>query len=155
MLRFILCVVILFTSLACWAKTAPPTSQPTAPPSSQPTTAPTTAPAPADPFARLRVVTPRDKLPPVRSIRVRDKREQQDRSREGKVRISIGTRPKGARVYYGGKLLGKTPLTLTAHKGSTPFDVVIRAGGFMTLRTRIRRKENRGYFFKMHPAKIR
>jgi hypothetical protein len=147
-------VIVLCSSLACWAKTAPPTSQPTAKaaPASQPTSAPAT---PADPFATLRVVVPRDKLPPIRSIRARDKKEEQDRSREGKVRIHISSRPKGARVYYGGKLLGKTPLVLTAQKGSTPFDVVIRAGGFMTLRTRIRRRENRSYFYKLHPAKIR
>ena len=48
-----------------------------------------------------------------------------------------------------------TPLTLTAPRNSTPYDVVIRKGGYMTLRTRIMRKVTRGYFFKLSPAKLR
>ena len=80
--------------------------------------------------------------------------EAEDRSRKGMITITINTVPKGAAVYYGGKLLGKAPLTLTAHRGSTPYDVVIRHGGYMTLRTRIMRKATRGYLFKLSPAKL-
>ena len=105
-------IVLLLLTAACpsAAKTGKP--PPAAPPSSQPATAPASQPG-AGPFARLRVVTPPGKLPPLRSVRVRDKREEQDRSRKGNVRISISSRPKAA-VYYGGRVLGKTPLTLTA-----------------------------------------
>jgi len=149
-------VLLLLLTAACpsAAQTKAPASQPAAP-APAPASQPAAATAPTDPFLRLKVATPRDKLPPMRSIRVRDKREQQDRSREGTIRVSINSSPKGAAVLYGGKMLGNTPLTLTAKKGSTPFDVVLRARGYMTLRTRIRRKTSRGYFFKLTPAKIR
>jgi hypothetical protein len=127
---------------------AAPTSQPASQPASQQV-------PPADPFSRLRVVTPRDKLPPLRSVRVRDKREQEDRSRKGTITVIIRSIPKGASVTYGGKLLGRTPVTLKAPRGSTPLDVVVKARGFMTLRTRIRRKVTRSYTFKLTPAKLR
>jgi hypothetical protein len=124
-------------------------------PSSGPASEGSRAPSPGgDPFARLRVVTPREKLPPLASVRVRDKREADDRSRKGQITITVGSAPKGASVYYGGKLLGATPLTLTAQRGSTPLDVVIRRPGYMTLRTRLMRKVSHGYFFKLTPAKL-
>jgi hypothetical protein len=88
-------------------------------------------------------------------LRIRDKREAEDRSRKGTITVTIGTSPKGATVYYGGKLLGTTPLSLTAQRGSTPYDVVIRRAGYMTLRSRIMRRTTRGYFFKLTPAKLR
>jgi hypothetical protein len=100
------------------------------------------------------VVVPRSKLPPLRSVRVRDKQEEQDRSRQGTISVHINTSPPGASVHYGGKLLGTTPLTLSAHRGSTPLDVVIQHGGFMTLRTRIMRKVSHSYQFKLTPAKF-
>ena len=129
---------------------------PGAPPATVPATAPASQPAPArDPFGRLKLVTPIGRLPPLSSVRIRDKREQQDRSREGEIIVSIGSSPTGLAVYYGGRLLGKTPLALKATRGSTPFDVVLRARGYMTLRTRIFRKTSRSYFFKLTPAKIR
>lgn len=142
--------------LACTAaaKTKAPESGPATAPASQPASQPTAG-ATSDPFLQLQVVVPKDKLPPLSSVRVRDKREEKDRSREGKVTITITSKPKGARVYYGGKLLGTTPMSLSAKRGSTPFDVVLRAGGYMTLHTRIRRKTNRNYHFKLSPAKIR
>lgn len=134
------------------AKVPAPASQPVALATGQPGTASQPA---ADPFARLTVLVPPARLPPVHSVRVRDKREEEDRSRKATIRVSINSKPTGVAVYYGSKLLGTTPLTLTAHKGSTPMDVVLRSKGYMTLRTRIRRKENRGYFFKLTPAKFR
>lgn len=149
---FVSLLVVLQLACAHADPAAPPASRPVAP-ASQPT-----APAasqPAGPFARLRVVVPKNKLPPLVSVRVRDRREAEDRSRKGNIRVSINTSPRGAVVLYGGKSLGTTPLTLSAHKGSTPLDVVIRARGYMTLRTRIRRKKSRSYFFKLTPAKIR
>ena len=126
----------------------------------EPETAPASQPAsqqvaPLDPFARLRVVTPRGKLPALRSVRVRDKREEEDRSRKGTITVVIRSIPKGAGVSYGGKHLGRTPVTLKAPRGSTPLDVVLKHRGFMTLRTRIRRKVNRSYTFKLTPAKLR
>jgi hypothetical protein len=133
------------------------------PPDEQPA-ARSAAPAPApgetstprgDPFARLKPVVSRDKLAPLSSVRVRDKREAADRSRKGTISVSVSTSPKGASVYYGTKLLGTTPLSLSAQRGSTPFDVVIRRGGYMTLHTRLMRKVSRGYSFKLTPSKLR
>lgn len=138
------------------SKTPKATTRPTAAKKTAPARSPAPASQPAaDPFRLLRIVVARDKLPPLRSVRVRTKREAEDRSRKGTIKVTIGTRPKGASVFYGGKLLGTTPLSLTAKKGSTPYDVVIRRGGYMILRTRIRRKVNRKYFFTLTPAKIR
>jgi hypothetical protein len=111
-----------------------------------------TPPAGGDPFARLKRVTPKDKLPPLVSVRVRDKRDAA--SRKGTISVSVSTSPKGASVYYGGKLLGTTPFSISAPRGSTPFDVVIRRGGYMTLHTRLMRKVSRGYSFKLTPAKL-
>jgi hypothetical protein len=131
-----------------------PAASPEAP-ASEPATK--TAPPPThkgDPFASLVVVTPRNKLGPLRSVRVRDKREAKDRSREGEVTISIGSQPRGALVTYGQKSLGTTPVTLTAQRGSTPYDIVIRARGYMTLHARIERKTTRSYVFKLTPAKL-
>jgi hypothetical protein len=149
-------ILIFSVSPACLARTkAPqPQSAPATAPASQPASAPTSQ-ATVDPFAQLKVVTPRAALPPIRSIRVRDKQEEKDRSRKDTVTITIGSSPKGAVVLYGGKLLGRTPLSLRATRGSTPYDVTIRKKGYMTLHTRVRRKRNRGYFYKLAPAKIR
>jgi hypothetical protein len=118
----------------------------TSPPPSQPG---------MDPFSRLKIVTPKEKLPPLSSVRVRDEKEQQDRSRKGEISVKIGTTPKGAAVTYGGRSLGTTPISLSAHRGSTPFDVVITASGYMTLHTRIMRRTSHSYFFKLTPAKFR
>jgi hypothetical protein len=107
------------------------------------------------PFAELEVVTPRSALPPLKSVRSRDLQEQEDRSRSGRIRVRVGTKPRGCAVLYGGKLLGRTPFTLKAPRGSTPLDVAIKCPGYMTLRTRIRRLEDRNYYYRMTPAKIR
>jgi len=93
--------------------------------------------------------------PPLRSVRVPHKQEKNDRSRQGSITVSVGTSPGGASVTYGGKLLGATPFSFSAKQGSTPLDVVIRKKGYMTLRTRIRRKVSRTYYFRLHPAKFR
>ncbi len=108
-----------------------------------------------NPYRRLKVVVPKDKLPPLRSVRVRTKQEAEDRSRTGTIKVSISSKPKGARVTYGGKLLGTTPFSITAKRGSTPLDVVVKRGGYTVLRTRVRRKVNRSYVFRLTPAKIR
>jgi hypothetical protein len=147
----LLCVLLIAPSASAKPKPKAPASAP-----STQIVEPTAASQPsADPFLRLKVITPKGKLPPLSSVRVRDKREAEDRSRKGTITVSINTTPKGASVYYGGKLLGTTPLGLSAQRGSTPFDVVIRRGGYMTLHTRIMRKTTRGYFFKLTPAKLR
>jgi hypothetical protein len=125
-----------------------PASTPVA--TSQPTSRPT-----INPFARLTAVAPVAHLPPIKSVRIRDKREEEDRSRKGTVTIHIKSHPKGASVMYGGKFLGRTPVQLKAPRGSTPFDVVVKARGYMTLRTRVRRKVSRTYFYKLAPAKFR
>jgi hypothetical protein len=155
-------VPLLLAALSCPAlgQKAVPATQP-AKALNAPASAPAKSVPPAasasrgDPFSGLVVVTPVGKLPPLASVRVRDKREVQDRSREGNVTISIGTQPKGAAVTYGSKSLGTTPITLSAQRGSTPYDVVIHAKGFMTLHVRIVRKTARSYFFKLTPAKLR
>lgn len=110
---------------------------------------------PGKPFKGLKVVIPKDKLGPLRSVRVRTKREAEDRSRSGTVKVSVSSKPKGASVFYGGKLLGTTPFAITATRGSTPLDVVVRRPGYMVLRTRVRRKVSRQYIFRLTPAKIR
>lgn len=115
---------------------------------------PSSGPA-GDPFALLKVVQPRAKLGPLSSVRERDKQEAQDRSRKGTITVSVSTSPKGASVSYGAKHLGTTPLSISAQRGSTPIDVVIRKGGYMTLHTRLMRKVSRGYSFKLTPAKLR
>ena len=108
-----------------------------------------------NPFRRLKVVVPKDKLGPIKSVRVRTKQEAKDRSRTGTVKVSVSSKPKGAAVYYGGKLLGTTPFSISATRGSTPLDVVVRKPGYMVLRTRVRRKVSRQYIFRLTPAKIR
>lgn len=118
-------------------------------PSSQPTS------APADPFSRLSVVIPRDQLGPLRSVRVRDRKEDDDRKRARKVVVWIRTRPRGARVVWGRKVLGTTPHRIVSRPGATPADLVIRKAGYMTLRTRIQLNTKRNYFFQLHPAKLR
>lgn len=123
-------------------------------PPPKPASAPAASSQPADPFGELKVVTPREKLPPLGSVRVREKREAEQRSRKGTVTITVSTSPKGAAVYYGKRLLGTTPISLSAPRGSTPYDVVIRHKGYMTLHTRIARKTTRGYAFKLNPAKL-
>jgi hypothetical protein len=117
--------------------------------------APATGSSPNNPFADLKLVIPKEQLPPINSIRLRDSREAQDRSRQGTISIRINSIPQAATVSYGGKLLGQTPFVLRAQRGSTPYDVVIRTPGYMTLRTRIRRKIDRNYTFKLTPSKIR
>jgi hypothetical protein len=53
------------------------------------------------------------------------------------VRISIRTADKvRADVYWGKKLLGTTPLILERPRDSGPMDLVLRAKGYLTLRTR-------------------
>lgn len=116
-----------------------------------PASAPASQPA-VDP-GTLKIVTPREKLPPLGSVRVREKGELDARARKGTITVTVSSTPKGAAVYYGKKLLGTTPLSLSAPRGSTPLDVVIRAKGYMTLHTRLARKTTRGYAFKLNPAK--
>jgi len=58
-------------------------------------------------------------------------------------------------VKHGRRTLGKTPLRITARRGSTALDIVIRRKGYMTLRTRIMRNATRTYRFRLHPAKLR
>jgi hypothetical protein len=153
------CALLLAAPAPAWSRPKEKKPVPSSAPASR-TSVPAPEGAPSsqasdDAISRLPVVTPRGKLPPLSTVRVRDKREAQDRSRTGTITVTISTSPKGAAVYYGGKLLGTTPLALTAQRGSTPYDVVIRRGGYMTLRTRIMRKTTRGYSFKLTPAKLR
>ena len=108
-----------------------------------------------DPHAKLKVKVPRDKLPPLRSVRARTKQEAKDRSRKGTVKITITSSPKGAKVRHGNTSLGVTPFSITAKRGSTPIDVVVKRGGYMTLRTRVERKATRKYHYKLTRAKLR
>lgn len=119
---------------------------------------PTSQPARQDPFARLAVLTPRSKLPPLRSVRSRDAKDNAQPTKDkekDKVVVRIVTSPGRAAVVHGRSLLGTTPLTLTNKRGGTPLDVVIKAKGYMIVRTRIRRRVSRTYHFKLHPAKFR
>jgi hypothetical protein len=144
------CKLLLALPLVLWqgaARAETPAPQ-------APASAPAASSQPTNPGA-LRIVTPREKLPPLGSVRLREKREADQRSRKGTITVSVSTTPKGAAVYYGKKLLGTTPLSLSAPRGSTPLDVVIRYKGYMTLHSRIARKTSRGYFFKLNPGKLR
>lgn len=114
------------------------------------------APAPRqDPFAQLKVVTPRDKLPTLRSVRKRPAKASKNNEKKKEISVIIGSSPKGASVSHGGRSLGVTPLSVSAPEGSTPMDIVVKAGGRMTLRTRVSRDKSRSYFYKLHPAKFR
>jgi hypothetical protein len=146
--------IVWLPTTACMARSKTPATAPASQPASLPSSMPTSQ-RTVNPFAQLKVIAPKEKLTPIQSIRVRDKQEEKDRSRKDTVTITIGSSPKGAVVLYGGRVLGKTPLALRATRGSTPYDVTIRKRGYMTLRTRIRRKKNRGYYYKLSPAKIR
>ncbi|MFH1131009.1 MAG: PEGA domain-containing protein [Pseudomonadota bacterium] len=114
--------------------------------------APKTHAFPTDPFAKLTTVIPKDALPFLNTIRLRPPLEQNPRNE--KISIVVNTIPNGATVKYGGRTLGKTPLTLYAPKNSTPLDLVIRHAGYMTLRTRIHRRTTYTYSFKLNPAKL-
>lgn len=135
-------VAALTLTLVCGAALAEDPPAPASPPAE-------------DPFSQLKVVVPKDKLPPITSVRVRDQKEQADRARDENITTAVRSSPRGAAVFYGGKLLGNTPLSMSAKRGSTPLDVVIKARGYMTLHTRLSRKVNRSYFYKLTPAKIR
>jgi hypothetical protein len=53
------------------------------------------------------------------------------------VRITVRTAGKErGEVYWGKTLLGETPLVIERPRDSGPMDLVIRARGFLTLRTR-------------------
>jgi hypothetical protein len=108
-----------------------------------------------DPFRHLRLKTPIDQLPPLRSVRVRRPEERLDPTRRKRIVVKISTSPAGARVYHGRRRLGVTPLALRVPEDSTPLDIVLRAKGFMTLRTRIQRDVKRNYVFKLTPSKFR
>jgi len=148
----------LLLSTSAWANPkAPSNATAKAPgvkaakPAPKPIPASSPATRPADPFAKLVVKIPKDRLPPLRSVRIRDQRE----SPAGNIRLRIGSAPSGATVRHGGRVLGKTPLVLRAPYFSTPMDLVLSRGGYMVLRTRVHRDKSRGYFFKLNPAKFR
>lgn len=107
-----------------------------------------------NPFASLKVLVPRAKLPPLKSVRTPSSKDNEGK-KEGTITVKIGSSPSGASISYGGKSLGATPLFLEAPRGSIPYNIVIRARGRMTLRTRIHRDVDREYYYRMHPAKIR
>jgi len=66
--------------------------------------------------------------------------------------VKIRSSPSKAGVYYAGRLLGYTPLTLKANSDSTPYDIVLVRTGYMKLRTRIFRNKSRHYAFRLSPA---
>ena len=107
-----------------------------------------------DPFAQLKVVTPKEKLPTLRSVRTRPGKTSKGDVQKKTISVTIGSSPSGASVSHGGRSLGVTPLSISAPEGSTPIDIVVRAGRRMVLRTRVSRDENRSYFYKLHPAKF-
>jgi hypothetical protein len=108
-----------------------------------------------NPFARLKVVVPREKLPPLAFVRTHDRRKPRERAKRKKIRVVITSSPGGASVTWGRRKLGNTPVVVTAPESSTPMDLVLRRKGYMVLRTRVQRRISRKYFFKLHPAKFR
>jgi hypothetical protein len=108
-----------------------------------------------DPFAKLKVVVPKDKLLPVRAVRATAGKTGKSTGEKKNISVTVGSSPSGASVHYGGKNLGATPLGLSAPEGSTPINIVLRARGRMTLRTRVSRDKSRSYYYKLHPAKFR
>lgn len=54
------------------------------------------------------------------------------------VKLGVNTRPNvKARVYFGRKLLGTTPLKFRRKHDSGPLDLVVRAPGYVTVNTRL------------------
>ena len=113
------------------------------------------SPANRDPFAQLRQVLAMDRLGPQHAIRPRNGDKAEDPKKGKQVRVVVRTSPSGARVYQRGRLLGTAPLTVPGGPRATPMDLVIKAGGYMVLRTRIQRRKSRTYVFKLTPAKLR
>ena len=54
------------------------------------------------------------------------------------VELTIKTSPRvGARVYHGKEYLGRTPMTFKWAKDTGPLDIVVKAGGYLKVNTRI------------------
>lgn len=88
-------------------------------------------------------------------MRVRQTVAQVAPTQRKPIVVTLLSTPSGARIYHGRRLLGVTPLTLRVGPNSTPMDLIIRQKGYMTLRTRIERRERRTYAFKLTPSKFR
>jgi hypothetical protein len=52
------------------------------------------------------------------------------------VTVRFTSNVRGARVFWGKKLLCETPCAVTRPRDSGPLDVVVRAGGYLPLHTR-------------------
>ncbi|MEZ4466984.1 MAG: PEGA domain-containing protein [bacterium] len=52
------------------------------------------------------------------------------------VKLQFNSSPSGAEVWYGKKLLGTTPVTVTRRKDSGPVDVVFKLGGYLKVNSR-------------------
>ena len=137
------------------ARADDPAPAPGAKPGSPAPASPPAASPRADPFAKLKVVVPKDKLPPVRSVRATAGKAGKSTGERKNITVTVGSTPSGASVHHGGKNLGVTPVSVSAPEGSTPMDIVLRARSRMTLRTRILRDTSRSYYYKLHPAKFR
>lgn len=96
-----------------------------------------------------------DRLGPQYAVRPRNGDKAEDPKKGKQVRVVVRTSPSGARVYQRGRLLGTAPLTVPGGPSATPMDLVVKAGGYMVLRTRIQRRKSRTYVFKLTPAKLR
>ena len=108
-----------------------------------------------DPFMKLVRVIEVAKLPPLKSVRRRAPGTVDDRDGRKRITVMIKTRPSGASVRWGRRVIGSTPLRMVAAEGSTPADLVIQKSGYMILRTRIHRRASRSYTFQLTPAKFR
>ncbi len=106
-------------------------------------------------FAQLKIVVPRDKLPPLAAVRTHDRRKRREGAKRKTIKVVITSSPSGASVTWGRRKLSTTPVALVASEASTPMDLVLRRKGYMVLRTRVQRRVSRNYFFKLHPAKFR
>ena len=143
MSKLLLLVIVGSASVSVAAPIRQPASKPTASPAAKR----------VDPFASLKVVTPRDRLPPLFSVRPRHSPGQSTK-RARRIVVKVASNPRGAVVSWGGKVLGTTPLMISGSPRATPMDLTLRRKGYMVLRTRIMRRARRGYYFKLVPAKF-
>jgi hypothetical protein len=68
------------------------------------------------------------------SLRI-EEHEPDPRSETVTIKVQVDS-PKGARVYWGPKDLGLTPLEIARPRSSGPLDLILRASGYLTVHTR-------------------
>lgn len=68
------------------------------------------------------------------------------------VTVRFGANVRGAKVYWGKKLIGESPFAMTRPHGSGAIDVVFRAEGYLPLHTRAYTFEDTAVFATLTPV---